>query len=167
MKRMRVYLVLLLLFGVIVGCVGCGEQVSPYEHLETFATLYPMPAGRYYDSTAEEHQNTYLDPAVFTLLYGRDTTGDDREDIRRFALFLGTSSTHVYEMGIFECYDRDGANEVLGLIETRLSLIASSHTGADLTALADARLALFGKTVVYVVLPDNPKAIRVLERMMK
>ncbi len=167
MKRLRDCLLLLLLFGVTMGCVGCGEKKTPYEYLEEFSHLYPLPAGRIYDSLAEEGAETYLDPAIFALLYARDGWGDDREDIYRFSIFLGTSSTHIYEMGIFECYDGDGADEVLGLVNTRLSLLLKSGVEADMTAVTDAKVAMFGKTVVYVVLPDNEKAIRVLERVVR
>ena len=164
MKRMGM---VLLCAALMLSCIACGEGKSPYEYLEDFSHLYPLPAGRMYDSEAGEGEETYLDPAIFTLLYGRDGWGDDREDIDRFSLFLGTSSTHIYEMGIFECYDRDGANEILGLVNTRLSLLIKSNVDADMSAVMGAQVAMFGKCVVYVVLPDNEKAMRVIERVVR
>lgn len=157
-------LLCLLLIALTLLLAGCQERASPAEYLSAFSSAYPMPPGRYYDSEAGEESDAYLPPAVFDALFVRSPGDDDREDLGRFALFLGTSLDEVYEMGIFECPDRDCAREVMGCLETRLALLRREER-ADAGAAKDANLLLFGRTVVYTVLPDNAKAARILERL--
>ena len=158
-KLLLVCLVLVLLY----SCFGCGKAPSPYEVLQTLSTLYPLPDGIMYDSMAEVHEQGYFDPALFTLLYGRGEGDDDREDVARFALFFGSSPYYTYEIGIFECYDHDGIKEVLGFIETR-KLLLSTYEEYQAVG-SEMQVCLIGKRVVYVVLPEGEKAMRVIKRL--
>ena len=160
---MRKLLLGCLILGVLFSFWGCKEGASPYEMLQTFSTLYPLPDGTLYDSTAGVHEEGYFDPALFTLLYGRGEGDDDREDVARFALFFGSSPYYTYEIGIFECYDHDGTKEVLGFIETRKLLLSTSEEYKAVGS--EMQICLLGKRVVYVVLPDGEKAIRVIKRL--
>ena len=164
-KRLLAFTLSLILLAAATGSLtACGKKKSPREYLAAFAAAYPMPAGRFYNSEVGEEHAEYLPATLFDALFRRSEGDDDREDIRRAALFVGTSLTEIYEMGIFECPDKDCALEIIGCLETRLALLRS-ETCADASAARDAAILLFGRTVVYVVLPDNAKAVRTLERL--
>ena len=154
----------LLLALLCTALSGCRAKRTPMEMLEAFAAAYPLPAGRFYDSEAGEGSDRYLPPLLFDAFFTRSPGDDDREDVRRFALFLGTSSSFIAEMGIFECPDRDAAGEILGCLKTRIELCRSERR-TDTSAAANPTLAIYGKTVVYTLLPDNEKAARVLSRL--
>ena len=68
------------------------------------------------------------------------------------------------ELGIFECPDRDAAAEIIGCLRARIDLCRAAGK-TDTSAAADPTIALYGRTVVYTVLPDNEKAARVLSRL--
>ena len=160
-KWISVLLCIVLLCPVLLSC---RTKRSPIETLEAFAAAYPLPAGRFYDSEADEGRERYLPPVLFDAFFTRAPGDDDREDIQRFALFLGTSSSRVAEMGIFECPDRDAAAEIIGCLRARIDLCRAAGK-TDTSAAADPTIALYGRTVVYTVLPDNEKAARVLSRL--
>ncbi len=165
-RRAAAFTALVVVLAMCLGClVGCGRTKSPWDAMREFAHLYPLPAGRMYDSTADISRAEYLPPELYAALYARPDQSDDREDVLRFALFLGTSPDYIYEMGVFECPDRDAAYEIVGIVRTRLAML-SSLEGADSSAVGDAAVMLFGSTVVYTVLPDNPKAARTWKRVL-
>lgn len=162
---MKKWICILLLFVLLCPCLlSCRAKRSPIETLEAFAAAYPLPAGRFYDSEADEGSDRYLPPVLFDAFFTRSPGDDDREDVQRFALFLGTSSSAVCEMGIFECPDRDAAGEIIGCLKARIALCRSERN-ADISATEDPTLTLYGKTVVYTLLPDNGKAARILSRL--
>lgn len=156
--------ILLCLVLLCPALLSCRARQSPIETLEAFAAAYPLPAGRFYDSEADEGSDRYLPPVLFDAFFSRAPGDDDREDVQRFALFLGTSSSCVAEMGIFECPDRDAAGEVIGCLRARIELCRNAR-GTDTSAALDPTIVLYGKTVAYTVLPDNQKAARVLSRL--
>lgn len=162
---MRKWICLCLLLALFcTPLTACRAKRSPMEMLEAFAAAYPLPAGRFYDSEADERSDRYLPPILFDAFFARAPGDDDREDVRRFALFLGTSSSFVAEMGIFECPDRDAAGEILGCLKTRIALCRREQE-TNTSAATDPTLTIYGKTVVYTILPDNEKAARVLSRL--
>ncbi len=156
--------VLLCLTLLCPALLSCRAKRSPMEILDAFAAAYPLPAGRFYDSEADEGSERYLPPVLFDAFFTRSPGDDDREDVRRFALFLGTSSSCIAEMGIFECPDRDAAGEVIGCLRARIDLCRATHE-TDTSAALNPTIVLYGRTVVYTVLPDNEKAARVLSRL--
>lgn len=161
---MKRWILLCLLVSLLAALPACGRAPSPIETLEAFAAAYPLPAGRLYDSEAEEGDPRYLSPTLFAAFLSRSPSDDDREDVRRFALFLGSSSSVISEMGIFECPDREAAEEVFGCLRTRIDLCRRGAGGASVPD--DPHLCIYGRTVVYTLLPDNAKAARVLSRLL-
>ncbi len=149
----------------LVFSVSCKETPTPRHTMELFISRYPLPTGRIYYSDANEHEDTYLSGARFELLYARSGGGSDREDIQSFALFFGTSLSEVSEFGIFSCPDRDAAFEVVGMLQRRIDTIRRM-TASDTSHAADARVELYGSTVVYTVLKNNTAAIRTLARIL-
>ncbi len=162
---MRRWIALIVCVGCAVSLVGCGGVQTPQEVMKEFASLYPMPPGRVYVSNAREGEAGYLPREVYTLLYGRESGGDDKEDVEEYAIFLGSSLTCVYEMGIFLCPDKDSAYEMLGTLEGRLATLRATPL-TDTSATRDAFLGIYGRVVVYTVLPDNQKAAHVLGRLL-
>ncbi len=158
-------LILSLCAGLLSALGACGTQPSPQDAMHLFAARYPLPAGRIYISDAAEFEEGYLAPARFDLLYARSDGGSDLEDIQSYALFFGTSSRLVSEMGIFLCPDRDAALEVAGMLRGRITRILMMKE-ADFSCAADARIELYGSVVVYTVLPDNSAAVRTLARIL-
>ncbi len=144
---------------------GCNKQISPRTAMDIFATRYPLPAGRFYHSEADIYDETYLSDDAFCLLFARQDGDTDREDIQSFALFFGTSLTQVNEAGVFLCPDRDAAFEVVGMLRGRLDVIRRMNK-ADISHTEDAVITLYGKTVVYLVLPDNPAAARTMSHIL-
>lgn len=155
----------LLLFPLLLSAfclVSCGENVTPYEKLLSFGEKYPLPAGRMYDSTASTDEQTHLSPALLFALFGKEN--DQSEDILSFALFLGTSLSSPYEMGVVLSPDPEAAKEVCVLFSHRLSLLAASPR-VDQTAQETAFVRQYGRWAVYVILPDNAKAERILDSL--
>lgn len=153
-----------LLLSLLSPLPACGRRPAPIETLEAFAAAYPLPAGRLYDSEAEAGSPRYLSPTLAAAFLSRSPSDDDREDVRRFALFLGSSSSSISEMGVFECPDREAATEVFGCLRTRIDLC---RRGAGAAAVPDdPHLCIYGRTVIYTLLPDNAKAARVLSRLL-
>ena len=165
MKRiLSLILCSLVILALVCSLGACRARASAYEVLCAFSHRYPLPDGSFYDSLAHEEADTYLSPDLFSLLFSRPDGGDDREDILEMALFLGSSSLCVSEMGIFFCADRDAAYEVASLVRGRLNMLLDMPL-ADTSAAEDATVTLFGRVVVYTVLPDNEKALRTLKRL--
>ncbi len=164
MKRLLCFILCL-----IVSCglclTGCVSRPSPQDALTLFSAKHPLPDGRMYFSGSEPYSDTYLSPARFDLLYARPDGGTDREDIQGFALFFGSSPRVIYEMGIFSCLDRDAAFEVAGMLRGRVDIIRRM-TEADTSYAEDAVIELYGSTVIYLILPDNPAAARTLARIL-
>ena len=140
---------------------SCGDTLSPYERLVAFSEVYPLPAGRLYDSQAVEGEDAYLDPLLFLSLYGEAV--DDREDIASYALFLGTSLSHPWEAGVFLSPDREAAEEVVGMLHFRIQMVGSLSYGEGLT-VHNTFIRQYGEWVVYGILPDGEKAARTFDR---
>lgn len=160
----------------LLSCLlsSCRNKKTPGEILSDFASAYPLPAGHVYDTTAPDTSDAYFPPELFRLLYARQDGGDDREDVLQCAVFLSTAMDRVAEAGVFVCPDRGAADEVMGMLTTRIRLLRDSAPGgaatdgspADTSNAGDARIRLFGNRVVYVVLDDNEKAMRVFSRLL-
>lgn len=140
---------------------SCGDIPSPYDRLLAFSEVYPLPPGRLYDSQAQEGEDTYLDPMLFLSLYGEAV--DDREDIVSYALFLGTSLSHPWEVGVFLSPDREAAGEIVGMLHFRIQMVVSLSYGEGLTD-NNTFIRQYGEWVVYGILPDAEKACRTFDR---
>ncbi len=165
MKQCFLWVVILTLCVCAFSFASCGQDTAPQELLSDFASLHPLPAGHIYYSEAPTEDDAYLSPLLFNALYAGTDGDDDQEDVRRYAIFLGTSLTEINEMGIFECLDRDAAMEVAGMLRGRIKTLSDIKT-ADSSHTKNAVVAIFGATVVYTVLPDNPAAERTLSRLL-
>ncbi len=168
-SRMRTFILLFiplfLLSATLLSFSGCGHKPSPAEAMQQFSARYTLPAGRIFLSGTQSHEDAYLSPERFDLLYARTDGDSDREDVQEYAVFLGTSLTEVSECGIFLCPDRDAAFEVVGMLNGRIDTVRRlSHV--DASHAEDAVIELYGSIVVYVLLPDNAAAIRTLSRIL-
>lgn len=160
-RALSFLLVFPLLFSALF-LVSCRKSETPYQKLLSFGEKYPLPAGKIYDSTASEGEENTLDPLLLAALFGDGT--DEREDIVSFALFLGSSLSDPYEMGIVLAPDPEAARELCGLFTHRLNILsASPYVSED--AKAGAFIRQYGRWAVYAMLPDNPKAERVLDSL--
>ena len=160
-RALSFLLVFPLLFSALF-LVSCRKSETPYQKLLSFGEKYQLPAGKIYHSAAQEGEAAYLDPLLLTALFGEGA--DEREDIVSLALFLGSSLSAPYEMGIVLAPDPEAAKEVCGLFTHRLSVLsASPYVGNE--AKAGAFVRQYGRWAVYAMLPDNPKAERVLDSL--
>ena len=165
MKRWGVFICIILLLLSSPFLSACGKTGTPSEILATFAERYPLPAGQFYDSSAQEGETGYFDPDLFGVIFGREDGGDDREDVATFSLFLGSSLTQACETGVFLCHDAESALEVVGMLKSRIDLV-KRLAGADTAFCEGAFVRRYGKWVVYAILPDNPKAARTFDRLL-
>ena len=69
-------------------------------------------------------------------------------------------------MGIFLCRDGDSAKSVWLMCQSRLDLLSSFQSYANTEAVDTAVLHLSGRMVVFLVLPDNATAQRIMERLL-
>ncbi len=165
MKKRLVSCCLLFTLCVVPLLASCGKELPSGEALAAFGQAYPLPAGTLYHSAARQGEEGYMDPRLFHWLYGREDGTNDREDVAEFSLFLGSSLSSVYETGVFISPDGDGAKEVMGMLHARIQMVKETPH-VDASAAEGAFVAKYGKTVVYAILPDNPKAKRVWERIL-
>lgn len=158
-----------LLFLLVCSSVSCGqrEEMTPRALFDRFAAGYPLMPGHLYDSLATEEEDTWLPPDLFHSLYARLDGSDDREDIQAFVLYLGSAGTVWYELAVFQCSDRAAAEEVAALCLLRCKTVREMRgTAVDLTAATEPRIVFHGSFLFFLALPDNDRALRVLNRIL-
>ena len=162
-KRIALVLVLLLVGGMLTACV---RSPQPDEVFFAFKERYALPGGKVYRTTASTFSDELLTHELFRQLYARPDGSDDFEDVESCVVWQGTSLDYVYEMGVFLCTDGDAARSVLLMCKNRLRLIRSLRNYTDTTAADTAVLLLRGRMVIFMVLPDNALAEKVIDRVL-
>lgn len=166
MKRILGGFLLLCLLGATCSC-GRAGQISPRGLFDLFADRYPLMAGTLYDSEAGEGKAEYLPPELFHALYSRPDGSDDREDIVSCVLYLGSSGTVWFEMAIFRCCDRAAVDEVASLCLLRCEAVRQMRgTPVGLEAAEKPVIRIYGTLLVFLALPDNAYAQRVIDRIL-
>ena len=164
---MRKYIALLcLLLTLSLGLSSCTHYPHPNDLFSDFCERYPLPQGKVFRSTAAEGEDDYLSHTLFRKIYARPDGSDDLDDIESCVVWHGVSLYAVYEMGIFFCKDGDCAKSVYLMCENRLRFLKSFQSYANTEAVDNAVIYLSGRMVVFLVLPDNATAKRIIERLL-
>ncbi len=150
---------------LIVPLSSCRTPLSPKNAMEAFAKDYPLPCGTLYFSESPARDPSHPDDQLFSLLYASPDGSDDREDIMEYAIFLGASLTYACEAGIFLCPDSESASEVMGMLSSRIFFVSNTKE-TDTTFCKDAFVKRYGRQVVYAILPDNQKALRIWDKIL-
>ena len=145
---------------------SCAHYPHPDDLFSRFAEKYPLPPGKVFRTSANEGEEEHLSHDLFRKIYARPDGSDDFEDIESCVVWHGTSAHAVYEMGIFLCRDGDSAKSVWLMCQSRLDLLSSFQSYANTEAVDTAVLHLSGRMVVFLVLPDNATARRVMDRLL-
>ena len=168
-KRKRIWAALMLLCLLCAACLplsACGREKTPSDIWAAFSLRYALPPGHTYDSTAPQTSEAYLSREMFAELYARADGTDDWEDFEQCVIWQGTAGTRVTEAAVFLCRDRERAERIALLCMRRLEMIRALKSYTDTTCADTAVIRLYGRHVVFLVLPDNGKAAAVMDRMM-
>ena len=164
MKKSIFLLCLLLCLSLLLS--SCGHYLPPDNLFDSFSQRYPLPPGKVFRTSAAEGEEGHLSLATFRQIYARPDGSDDFEDIEECTLWHGISMYAVYEMGIFLCRDGDSARSVYLMCQNRLRFLKSFQSYANTEAVESAVIYLSGRMVVFLVLPDNATAQRIIDRLL-
>lgn len=145
---------------------ACGREKAPSDIWADFSLRYALPPGHTYDSTAPQTSEAYLSREMFAELYARADGSDDWEDFEQCVIWQGTAGTRVTEAAVFLCRDRERAERIALLCMRRLEMIRALKSYTDTSCADTAVIRLYGRHVVFFVLPDNGKAAAVMDRIM-
>ena len=159
-------MLLCLLCAACLPLSACGREKTPSDIWAAFSLRYALPPGHTYDSTAPQTSEAYLSREMFAELYARADGTDDWEDFEQCVIWQGTAGTRVTEAAVFLCRDRERAERIALLCMRRLEMIRALKSYTDTTCADTAVIRLYGRHVVFLVLPDNGKAAAVMDRMM-
>lgn len=155
-------------FLLVLSCLltSCAHYPHPDDLFSRFAEKYPLPPGKVFRTSAQAGAEEYLSQELFRKIYARSDGSDDFEDIDSAVVWQGVSAYAVYEMGIFLCKDGDSARSVVLMCQNRLRLLNSFKSYANTEAVDTAVLRLSGRMVIFLVLPDNTTAEKVIDRIL-
>ena len=145
---------------------SCGKSESADAFFESFSESYALPWGMVYRKTEMASESDFLSPELFDTLYATAPDTDYYTEFTEGLVWLGASLERVCEMGVFVCADRESAEEIAFMCRARIELLSSLEEQTDVTATADARVSIYGKTVFYCALPDNAEAQHLARRLL-
>lgn len=151
---------------------SCGKEKTPKALFDDFSEKYgSLPSGVLYTGDAEEWEDGYMDFEDAESLYIRSDGTSEMNHVKEYAIYLGSSGKELCEAGIFLCGSHSEAKQVSKMCLRRLDMLSkirasSGNEAISLKNLEGAFVRIYGKYVVYFVMPDSESAMRCIDRVM-
>lgn len=141
-----------------VSLFSCDDGRGASEIMNEFKDAYGIDAPLYL-KVAEEGNFGYTPDGFLDYIYeGAEELVED------FALMLPSGLDFVGECGIFICYSEYDAMMMSELCAARLETIRTLTAGGGLAE--DGFILRRGRRVVICALADNPRALRIFDRIL-
>lgn len=141
-------------FALLLFTSCSNKSLSAEDVLNDVCPDLNLSAGHLYLSGSEEGSEHHMSPALFSVMFGRETP----EVVKEYALFV--SSFNVpFEIAVFKCYSSSSCDEIEKLCLSRIDHLKRFYKNSEYSYILDNAFVMCDGNFTIMAVSENEKDI--------